>query len=158
MGINDETDHNGIANPIESLIDSALKAKKSGQRSLVTRVIEPAHQITPASYLGRALKQIGKHSKRRTSDSYSPSETESDTDSDDSASSEPSDSSSSSSETSTSSDDSSEREYRSKRWGHKLGNKKKWTSKQKSKWSKATTGYGKLKLIPPLTYDGAADS
>ena len=112
--INDETDHKGIANPIESLIDSALKAKKSGQRSSVTRVIELAHQIVPASYLGRALKQIGKCSKRRTPDSDSSSETESDTDSDDSVSSEPSDSSSSSSETSTSGDDSSEREYCSK--------------------------------------------
>ena len=127
--INDETDCKGIANPIESLIDSALKAKKGGQWSSVTRVIEPAHQIVPASYLGRALKQIGKHSKCRTPDSDSSSETESDTDSDGLVSSEPSNSSSSSSETSTSSDDSSEREYRSKRWGHKLGNKKKQTSK-----------------------------
>ena len=66
--INDITDHKGTANLIERLIDSALKAKKGGQWSLAC-VIELAHQITPASYLGQALKQIGKHMKCRTPDS-----------------------------------------------------------------------------------------
>ena len=96
----------GVANAVKHLVDGILKAKKGEPRLSVVRVIEPAQQIAPTSYLGPALKQIGKHTKKQ-SESESDSSSATETSSDDSDSeSDPSNSSSlsSSSETTTSSD------------------------------------------------------
>ena len=142
-------------------MDGALKAKKGEPRPLVVRVIEPAQQIAPTSYLGRALKQIGKHTKKQSSsesDSSSVTETSSD---DSDGESDPSNSLSSSSlsEMTTSSDESSEKGHRNRQHGHKLSSKKKHGKKSRCmKHSKRTSGYGKLKPIPPLTYDGVVNS
>ena len=118
-------------------------------------------QIAPTSDLGWALKQIGKHTKKQSSsesDSLSVTETSSD---DSDSESDPSNSSSSSSlsEMTTLSDESSEKGHCNRRHGHKLSSKKKHGKKSKcTKHSKHTSGYGKLKPIPLLTYDGAVDS
>ena len=96
-------------------------------------IFTPVQQIMPTSYLGQALKQIGKHTKKQSlleSDSSSVTETSSD---DSDSESDPSNSSSSSSlsETTTSSDESSEK-GRHNRWhGHKLSSKKKHGKKSR---------------------------
>ena len=45
------------------MIGDTLQAKRSEQHPSVVRVIEPAQQIAPDSYMGKALKQIGMQAK-----------------------------------------------------------------------------------------------
>ena len=105
-------------NPIENMISDALRAKRSEQCPSVVRVIEPAQQIAPDSYLGKALKQIGMRAKHRNKSTDSDDESDSNSDnlspSESPSSSDPSDSLSSS-ETSSTSDRSSELEHRNKK-------------------------------------------
>ena len=144
-------------NPIEKMIDHALRAKNSEERASVARVIEPAQQIAPTSYLGKALAGLGRTKARHKSslsDSSSDEGSESSSSDSDSYSS-PSDSSSSdSSPSSDESSDSSELDRQSKQRARKLKGKKKHSKKaRKSKKSKKA-GYGKIKPIMPLVYSG----
>jgi hypothetical protein len=50
-------------NPTEKLIRETLRARNSEPRASVVRVIEPAQQINPVSYLGKVLEQAGKKVK-----------------------------------------------------------------------------------------------
>jgi hypothetical protein len=124
---------------------------KKAQLERTARNNEPSNQIAPKSYLGRALEQLDKNSRRRRHrhrDSGSDSSSNYPSGSDDSFGS--SDSSDSDSDMSSSSQNS--RQAR-KRPRHRSKSRRKHRRARSSKKSKML-----IKPIPPTEYDGAADA
>ena len=143
-------------NPIRRIIQKTLKTQHKSPRKSATQVIEPAHQIAPTSYLGKALDRV--KGKRQWAH-----------DSDTSEGSSPSLSSSNSSQSSD--DDSSSptlpsssgnQRHRMRKWQNcHTKNKTTWRrkrSKSRGRHKRDKSGYGKLKPIAPTKYDGSPDS
>lgn len=150
-------------NPITNIIRKVLTTKGQKPRKRETRVVEPAQQIAPTSYLGRVLGRVEKqaHPDSHSDSSNSSSESESDSDGSFSPSSNDSDSSDSSSSTQTSETSLSSEKHRRRRKRHKVSRResrkqrKRFRSKAKKRTKKSMAGYGKLKPIPPTKYDGS---
>jgi hypothetical protein len=144
-------------NPIKRIIQTTLKTKDKSPRKSATRVIEPAHQIAPTSYLGKALERVkGKRQRARDSDSSGGSSSSSSSSDLDSSSDDES------SLTTSSSSSSNHRRRPKKRRDRNVKGKRarhhRKRSKSRGRDKKNKSGYGKLKPIAPTKYDGSPDS
>ena len=160
------TDRLSRADPIRALVDETVaQLTKRQERRTTPRAMEPVEQDNPKSYIGLALKRLGKGKGPASSleSSSSTSSASGDSSSDlDSSTSSGSDSDDSSSLLSSSSSLSSGRR-RHRRRNRSKGNRcngrsrrasKKCSRKARKRRQKRMT----LKPIPPTKYDGSMDS
>ena len=127
--------------------ESTKRSKRHSGRPIES---QPAAQIAPKSYLGAALKGVGR--SRKTNHW-----TESSADSGDESPSSPSSSSTSDDETtSNSSDDESEESDHSRRKGKRRRDNRHGRNKRRKRRSSSASRTN-IKPIPPKEYDGAAD-
>ena len=120
---------------------------------------QPAAQIAPQSYLGSALKNVGRSRRRSrpTSDPSSSSSASSSSSSSDSSSSDSStESSISPSEDESSSDEESGDSYGSERRGKRRKDNRHGRNKRRKRRSRSSARKTSIKPIPPKEYDGAA--
>ena len=120
---------------------------------------QPAAQIAPQSYLGSALKNVGRSRRRSrpTSDPSSSSSASSSSSSSDSSSSDSStESSISPSEDESSSDEESGDSYGSERRGKRRKDNRHGRNKRRRRRSRSSARKTSIKPIPPKEYDGAA--
>jgi hypothetical protein len=144
-----------VNHPVEGMVDRVLERASSPLPSRATpQAMAPIQQVAPRSYVGRAMGMDKPKKRKRKADKKKGARNSPSSSDDDSTSSSSSESSSSeSSESSESSSDESESSDSSDGATRKT---KRRSSKKKSCKSKSKKNT--LKPIPPISYDGAADS